>query len=186
MTSTTRTGNTAVNGIRTALGVGGLVSAAVGILILVWPGRTAMVVTAIIAVWAMIAGLVYVAIGIFSKAKGGWTRTGNILLGLVFVVASIVAFANLSQTTEWLAVFLGILVGVVWIVEGITTLATLRDASSKAWAVLYSILSIVAGVALILSPVWGVMALWWLLAIGLIVLGVVNIVRAFRFGARRA
>ena len=34
---------TATNGIRTALGVGGVLSLILGILILVWPGKTAMV-----------------------------------------------------------------------------------------------------------------------------------------------
>ena len=64
----------AVNGIRTALGIGGVLAVIVGILILVWPGRTAAVVTAIIAIYAIAAGLVYAGLGIFSKAKGGWSR----------------------------------------------------------------------------------------------------------------
>ena len=40
----------AVNGIRTALGIGGVLSVIAGVLILAWPGQTAMVVTAIVAI----------------------------------------------------------------------------------------------------------------------------------------
>ena len=74
----------AVNGIRTALGIGGVLAVIVGILILAWPGKTAMVVTAIIAIYAIVAGLVYAGLGIFAKTKGGWARVGHIALGVLF------------------------------------------------------------------------------------------------------
>ncbi|MFB8228008.1 HdeD family acid-resistance protein [Cellulosimicrobium sp. NPDC055967] len=175
-----------VNGIRTAVGVSGLVSAILGVLILVWPGRTAMVVTAIVAAYAIIAGLVHLGLGLFSGGKGGWARVGRILLGVVFIVAGVLAFLNLGQTTTFLALFLGILVGILWIVEGIVDLTSLRDAASKTISILFAILSIVAGVVLLLTPLWGVTVLWWLLGLSLIVLGLVNIVRGFRYGTVRA
>ena len=103
----------AVNGIRTALGIGGVLAVIVGILILAWPGKTAMVVAAIIAIYAIAAGLVYAGLGIFSKNKGGWARVGHIALGVLFVIAGVVALMNLGQTTAWLAVFIGIVCVVV-------------------------------------------------------------------------
>ncbi|NYE20336.1 HdeD family acid-resistance protein [Microbacterium immunditiarum] len=182
MSTASAADRTAVNGIRTALGVGGVLAVIVGILILAWPAKTAMVVTAIIAIYAIAAGLVYAGLGIFSKQKGGWARIGHILLGVLFIIAGIVALFNLGATTAWLAVFLGILVGIMWIVEGIVSLSTLGDAASKGWTIFFAILSIIAGIILLFSPVWGVAVLWWLLGIALIVLGILNIVRAFRFG----
>lgn len=171
----------AVNGIRTALGVGGVLAIIVGILVLVWPGKTAMVVAAIIAIYAIAAGLVYAGLGIFSKTKGGWARVGHIVLGVLFVIAGIVAFANLGGTTAWLALFLGILVGIMWIIEGIVSLSTLGDAASKTWTIIFAIISIIAGVVLLFSPLWGALVLWWLLGISLVVLGLVNVIRAFTF-----
>ena len=172
----------AVNGIRTALGIGGVLAVIVGILILVWPGKTAMVVAAIIAIYAIAAGLVYAGLGIFSKSKGGWARVGHIALGILFIIAGVLALLNLGQTTAWLALFLGILVGIMWIVEGIVSLSTLGDAGSKGWTIFFAILSIIAGVVLLFSPIWGAAVLWWLLGISLIVLGIINVVRAFTFG----
>ena len=174
----------AVNGIRTALGIGGVLAVIVGILILVWPGKTAMVVTAIIAIYAIAAGLVYAGLGIFSKNRGGWSRIGHIVLGIVFIIAGIVAFLNLGQATAWLAFFLGILVGILWIIEGVVALSTLGDAASKGWTVFFAIISIIAGIVLLFSPLWGAAVLWWLLGIALIVLGIVQIVRAFTFGPK--
>jgi uncharacterized membrane protein HdeD (DUF308 family) len=181
MSTASEAEKSAVNGIRTALGIGGVLAVIVGILVLVWPGKTAAVVTAIIAIYAIAAGLVYAGLGIFSKTKGGWARVGHIVLGILFIIAGIVALLNLGQATAWLALFLGILVGIMWIVEGVVALSTLGDAASKGWSIFFAILSIIAGIVVLFSPVWGTLVLWWILGISLIVLGIINIVRAFTF-----
>jgi uncharacterized membrane protein HdeD (DUF308 family) len=184
--TTTTDPRTAANVVRTSLGIAGVLALIVGVLILVWPAKTATGVTALIAIYAIAAGLVYAGIGIFVRGKGGWSRAGHIVLGLVFVLAGVIAFTNLAQTKAWLAVFLGLVVGIMWIVEGIVALSSLRDSSSKGWSVFFAIVSIAAGITLLFSPVWGAVVLWWLLGISLIVLGVINIVRAFSFGRQRA
>lgn len=181
MSTASEAAKSAVNGIRTALGIGGVLAVIVGILILAWPGKTLAVVTAIIAIYAIAAGLVYAGLGIFSKTKGGWARVGHILLGILFIIAGVVALFNLAATTAWLLVFIGILVGIMWIVEGIVALSTLGDAASKGWSIFFAILSIIAGVIVVFSPIWGAVVLWWILGISLVVLGVINIVRAFTF-----
>lgn len=174
---------TAVNGIRTAFGVGGLVALIVGIIILVWPGHAAVALTAVIAAYAIVGGLVYAGLGIFSKSMGGWARVGHIILGILFIIAGIIAFTELAQTAVWLAVFIGILVGIMWIVEGVVALTTLAGSRTKAFAVVFAILSIVAGVIVLLSPLWSAVVLWWLFGISLVVLGIVQIVRAFALSA---
>ncbi|MDQ7877883.1 DUF308 domain-containing protein [Microbacterium sp. QXD-8] len=181
MSTASEAEKSAVNGIRTALGVGGVLALIVGVLILVWPGKTAAVVTVIIAIYAIAAGLVYAGLGIFSKTKGGWARVGHIALGILFIIAGVVALFNIGQTTAWLALFLGILIGIMWIVEGIVALSTLGDAASKGWSIFFAILSIIAGIIVLFAPIWGVIVLWWILGISLIVLGIINIVRAFTF-----
>jgi len=181
MSTASEAEKSAVNGIRTALGIGGVLALIVGILILVWPGKTAAVVTAIIAIYAIAAGLVYAGLGIFSKTKGGWARVGHIVLGILFIIAGVVALFNLAASTAWLALFIGILVGIMWIVEGIVALSTLGDAASKGWSIFFAILSIIAGIIVLFSPVWGTIVLWWILGISLIVLGIINVVRAFTF-----
>jgi len=173
---------TATNGIRTALGVAGVLTLIAGILILVWPGQTAAVVTGILAIYTIAAGLVYAGLGIFSTGRGGWARIGYIVLGVVFIAAGIVAFGNLTTTKLLLGVFVAAMVGIAWIIEGIVSLSTLGDASSKVWTVIFAIISIIAGVYLLFSPLWGAVVLWWLLGIMLIVMGIVNIVRGFTFG----
>ena len=181
MSSEATAEKSAVSTVRVTLGLIGLLALIAGILILVWPQKVAEVVVAIIAIYAIVAGVVYAAMGVFSRTRGGWARVGHIMLGIIFVIAGIVALANLGTATGWFAVFFGIFVGVAWIIEGIVSLSTLGGAGSKGWTIFFAILSIIAGIILITSPLWGAAVLWLLLGISLAVLGIIQIVRAFTF-----
>jgi uncharacterized membrane protein HdeD (DUF308 family) len=172
----------AVKAIRLALGIGGAISLIVGILILVWPVHTAEVATAIVAIYVVIAGLVYAALGIFSRTKHGWSRVGHIVLGVLFVIAGVFALINLSAATAGFAVFAGVLVGILWLMEGVVSLSTLGDAGSKGWTIFFAIVSVIAGITLIFSPLYGAAILWIFLGISLIVLGAFQLMRAFTFG----
>lgn len=185
MTSAQTTTRTAVDGIRIAIGVVGGLSLVAGVVILVWPGKTAMIVTAIIAAYTVVAGAIYAAVGGLSRSKGGWARVGHVLLGLVFIAAGVLAFMNLGQTALWLGVFLGVLIGVLWIVEGVIALSTLSRSGSTGWTLIFAIFSIAAGVVLLFAPLWGATVLWLLMGVSLVVLGVVNVVRAITLGRSR-
>lgn len=182
MTDTPSSARSALSALRIALGASGAVSLIVGILILVWPGRTAMVVTGIIAVYAVVAGIIYGSVGFLSGSLRGSSRFAHIGLGVLFVVAGIIAFFNLAVTTEFVAVFLGVLVGIMWVVEGIVALSTLGVAPSAGWSIFFAIVSILAGVLLLLSPLLAAVLLFWLLGISLVVIGVFQIVRAITLG----
>lgn len=178
MSSVENTERRVVDTLRTAIGVVGVIALVVGILILVWPGKTALVVTAIVGIYLIVAGLGFVGSAVFGTARSGWGRVGHLLLGVLYVVAGVLALVDLGTATVSLAVFLAILVGVMWVAEGVIALTTLALTPAKVWTVLFALLSIVAGVLLFLSPLWGALTLWWLLGISLVVLGVVQIVRA--------
>lgn len=168
--------------IRVTLAVSGVVALIAGIVLLVWPLKTAIIVTGIIASYLVIAGLVYVGLGIFSGKKGGWARVGHIVLGLLYIVAGVVAFLNLQAATITLALVTAIFLGVSWIVDGVVALTLLNKDGSKAWTIIYAILSIAAGVIVIFSPLLAAVALWWILGITLVVLGIIQIVRAITLG----
>ncbi|MCX6501261.1 MAG: DUF308 domain-containing protein, partial [Microbacterium sp.] len=83
MSATAADAKRVVNTIRIALGIGGLVALIMGILILVWPLKTAAIVTAMIAIYAIATGLVYSGLAIFSKSLRGWARVGHAALGVL-------------------------------------------------------------------------------------------------------
>ncbi|MFB7250798.1 HdeD family acid-resistance protein [Microbacterium sp. NPDC056234] len=168
--------------LRVALAVSGVLALIVGILLLVWPGKSAGVLTWILALFFLIAGLVNIAIGIFSGKGGGWARVGHIALGLLYIVVSVIAFANLAATTATLAIIVGIFIGVGWIVDGIVSLTLIKQAASKGWTITFAIISIIAGVIVLFAPLYTVLVLWWILGIALVVIGIVQIVRAITLG----
>jgi len=175
--------NRAIDTVRTMLGLGGLIALVVGILILVNPVKSGeafmMVISIIVALYAVGVGAVYLGSAIFSKSMRGWPRIGNALLGLLYIVAGIILFANLAAAAVVLAAFLSILIGIVWIVEGIIAFTTLKQSGHRVLTVIYAIISIIAGLVLLLAPLLGAVTLWVLLGISMIVMGAIQIVRAF-------
>lgn len=171
--------NSVRSNVRAALAIGGLVSIVVGIALLVWPEKSATVIAAIIGVYAVIAGLTYIGIGLSSLDKTGWARVGHILLGVLYIIAGYVFFSNLEATTAILVVLITIMIGAIWIVEGITAFTTIGHASSKAWSIVYGVISIIAGLVLLFSPIASAVVLWVILGVSAIVLGIVQVARSF-------
>ncbi len=170
-----------VSSFRVLLGIAGVVAAVVGVLILAWPDKSGMFVAAVLAVYAIIAGLVYAGVGLFARNLKGWSRVGHVLLGVLYVIAGIVVLTNLSTSTALLALLVGITVGIVWIIEGIVALTTLPNSPMRGWTIFYAIVSLLGGLTLIVQPLFGAAVLWWLLGIALVVLGIVQVVRAIQF-----
>lgn len=168
--------------IRVALAVSGVIALLAGIVLLVWPEKSAVIVTAIFATYLIIAGLVYIGLGIFSGAKGGWSRVGHIVLGLIYIAAGVIAYANLGAAAATLALVVVIFIGISWIVDGVVALSLLGRDGSRVWTLLYALLSIIAGIIVLFSPVIAGFAFWLLLGISLVVLGIIQIVRAITLG----
>lgn len=169
------------NGIRTALGIVGVMALVVGVLILVAPLKTASVITAFIALYALVSGLVYAGIGIFSTGLSGASRLWNTILGVVFVISGIIAFSQLGTTTVLLAGIVAIFVGITWIIEGVVALLTLYKTPNKGWAAAYAVVSLIAGVVVIVAPFAAAKLLWLFIGVSLVVLGLVQVWRAFTF-----
>lgn len=178
-TSTSQTTQRPVNPFRVAVLIGGLIALGFGLAVLVWPVKTALAVTGVLAFYAIAAGIVYIAIGALAKWHSTGSRVGHALLGVLFILAGVYAFVSLQESAAFLAVFVTIMIGVMWIVEGFTALFTLGGEGSGALTILFAIISVIAGFALLSTPVWGAGFLWWLFAVSLLVLGILNIVRAF-------
>ncbi len=174
--------------VRTALGTGGLVAVALGIFILLYPNKSAdvamKIVAVVIAIYALVIGIVYLSTAFFSKNLKGWARTSPILLGVIYVIAGIVLLANLRLAGAVIAIFLSVTIGVVWLVEGVMAFVAMSRGGKNGWNIFYGVISIIAGLSLIIMPIAGAFTLWWLLGISLVVLGAVQIVRVLQ--SRRA
>ncbi len=173
----------AVDGVRVMFGVGGLIAIIIGILVMVNPLQSAQffasVLAVILAVYMVVMGVVYLGTAVFSKSLGGWARTGNILLGLLYIIAAIILFANLGVASAVLLVFIAIIIGIMWIIEGIMSFTTVKSSGHPVLSIVYGIISIIAGGVLIFSFALGVAVLVWMIGISLVVLGLLQVIRAF-------
>ncbi|WP_036923886.1 HdeD family acid-resistance protein [Acidipropionibacterium thoenii] len=163
---------------RRFVAITGLVAALAGVAILVWPGHAWKAITVVMAIYAIIAGIVYVVVAAMGRSLGTGGRIGHGLLGLLYIVAGCVAFGQLSQTAGFLAIFIAVMIGVMWVMEGFVALFVVSTEGSSAWTIIFAIISILAGLSLVTSPVWGAVFLWWLLGLSLVVLGLLNAFRA--------
>lgn len=177
----------AVDAVRIMLGLGGLISLILGILIMVNPVKSGaimmQIVAVVVALYMVGVGVVYLGAAVFSKSMKGWPRTGNVVLGILYVIAGIILFSNLAATAAVLTMFISIMIGVMWILEGFLVFSTVKSSGHRALAVVYGIISVIAGLVLILSPLLAAVTLWLLIGISMVVLGAIQVARAFSVNA---
>ena len=172
-------GKNGINAVRAAFGLVGILGVALGVALLVWPGKTIGVAVAIAGIYFIIAGIARIALSIFSRGLGA----GHRILGLVVLLAGVVVLRNLDTSTEVLVLIAVIALGFAWIVDGIMSIVESgkRDRSRGA-GIAFGIFSILAGIVVLVWPAGTALAFAILFGIILTILGVTGIVRAFTFG----
>ena len=157
----------------------GILSILFGVFTLLWPGVT---LTSLVWIFAFSV----IAQGI-SVIHGSWiTRNVNknwwifLLLGIVYIVAGIVCFANPGLT----AVYLVILMGISWLVTGLleiyAAISLRKEIENEGWLILGGLLSVIAGIYVVLRPGAGALALLWLIGGFSIAFGIMLIMLALR------
>lgn len=166
-----------VTAVRTGFGISGVVSLILGLLVLFWPEATLSVIAFFFGLYFLISGGLRVVSGIAAAMTPG-LRVLNIIVGLLLFIVGIVAIRNPLSS---LAV-LGMLVGIAWIIEGIMAFVEIESGGSRWYAIIFGVLSVVAGIVVLFLPVASLAALVIFGGIFLVVLGVVQLVRAITFG----
>ncbi len=172
----------AIRGLRAAFVISGAAALILGIVLLLWPSKTLAVVAVFLGINFLITGAVKVALGIFSHSLSAGLRILDVLLGLLILVAGVITLRNAAATGEALLIFTVIFIGIGWIIEGIIAIAEAGKGSTRLWAIVFGALSVLAGIVVLVVPVWTAQWLLLVTAIMLIILGVVGLVRAFTFG----
>src|SRR4030095_5605022 len=155
----------------------GIVTVGLGIVVLVWPDKTIVVVAVLFGIQLVIAGIFrFVSALAIDDAPGG-TRALLALLGVLAFIVGIYALRHVNVTIAALALVLGIF----WIVNGAIELFTAighRELPGRGWTIILSLLSIVAGIVVLAYPDISLVALAIVLGIWLVALGIPNIIRA--------
>ena len=164
---------------RWGFGIAGLVAIAMGIVVLVWPNEIVKIAALLVGIYAVLSGLIYIFTAIRAKELKSLARITRVVAGIAFITAGIVMLSFLSASAVVLANVLGVILGILWMVEGVSALMLLRGrVEQNALATGYAIVALVIGVLLLLTPVWGTAFLRWMIGFGLVLLGIAQVYRA--------
>jgi uncharacterized membrane protein HdeD (DUF308 family) len=167
-----------ITGLRMAFAVSALVAIGIGTILLVWTEATLTVIAVLFGLYFVISGAVRIVRGVASSGVATGGRVLNIVLGVLVVILGIVALRN----PEGSLAILGLVVGIVWIVDGVAALVEYSTDTSRWPGILLGVVGIVAGVIVLFAPVETIGVLVTIGGIMLLVSGVVQLVRAVTFG----
>jgi uncharacterized membrane protein HdeD (DUF308 family) len=160
----------------------GVITVLTGIVVLVWPGRTLIVVAVLFGIQLIVTGI-FRFVAAFAADESGATRVLYALLGIFSLIIGLYAVRHILITL----LALGLLLGIFWVVSGVIELFNAlqhRTMGHRGWTAVMGILSIVAGLVLLAYPGLSLVTLALLLSIWLLVLGVMEIGLALRLRSR--
>jgi uncharacterized membrane protein HdeD (DUF308 family) len=157
----------------------GIITLLAGLLTLVWPGRTIVVIAVLFGIQLVVAGIFRFVAAFAVDEESGGMRVLLALLGVLSLIVGLYALRHLQVTIAALALLLGIF----WIVNGaVETFAALshRGMQGRGWTIFMGLLSVVAGIVVLVYPGISLLTLALVLGFWLLVYGIMEIVLAFR------
>ena len=157
----------------------GIVTLLAGLFALFWPGRTIVVIAVLFGIQLVVAGIFRFIAALAADEESGGARALLALLGVLSFIVGLYALRNVLVTIAALALLLGIF----WIVNGaVEVFAALshRGMQGRGWTIFMGLLSVVAGVVVLVYPAISLATLAVVLGFWLLVYGIMEIVLAFR------
>ena len=167
-----------VKQIRGGLMALAIIAIVLGIVTLVWPDVSLLAVAELFGLYLVVSGAARMAFAGAATPMGTAVRWIIGFLGALVVIAGVIC---LYSTFESLIV-LTITLGIGWIIEGIADMlagATGQTPMPRWWAVVTGVITLIAGIAVLLLP--GVALTMFVIAGGflLILIGVATLIAAF-------
>jgi uncharacterized membrane protein HdeD (DUF308 family) len=156
----------------------GVITLVTGILVLIWPGRTLVVVAVLFGIQLIVTGIFRFGAA-FAAGESGATRVLYAVLGVFSLIIGLYAVRHVFITL----LALGLLLGIFWVISGVIELFNAvahKTMGSRGWTALMGVLSIVAGLILLAYPGLSLLTLAILLSVWLLVLGLMEISLALR------
>jgi len=157
----------------------GILSLALGILVYILPGDSIVFAAALFGAYLLVTGAAQVFFAFALHVTAG----GRVLLfisGAASLVLAVLCFRHFGQGLA--IVLLAIWIGIGFIFRGVATLiSAISDPHlpGRAWQIFLGLVSLLAGIVMLASPLESIDILTLVVAIWLIVIGVFEIVSSF-------
>lgn len=157
----------------------GILSIMAGGFFLIWPGITIVVIAVLFGIWLIISGIVQLVQGFNNDLSGG-QRALAIIVGIISIALGVLCFrGGIVNGVYILSLFVGfsfLFRGLWQLIAGIQA----RGMSGRGLLIFGGILGIIAGIIVLAVPFDSVVVLAWIAGIWLVVMGVIEIVYAFK------
>ncbi|MCW8127372.1 HdeD family acid-resistance protein [Microbulbifer halophilus] len=150
-----------------------------GLLALIWPGISLLALVILFGVYALLDGFLALVAAVLGRHKSTplWWL---ILAGLISVAAGVVTFAYPQVTALVLVIFIGAWALVRGLFEIVGAVRLRREIDNEWLLIAAGLLSVIFGIAILVNPGAGAVALVWLIGIYAILFGLPMIWLAFR------
>lgn len=153
----------------------GVLSLAVGVVALVWPGKTVIVVAIVFAIWLIVSGIFSLVRG-FAHGLTGGMRALFIITGILSLVLGIFAIRGEFQELYILSLFIGI----GFLFRGFASLFLgFESKEGRGSNIFFGIVMIIGGVVVLVWPIESLITLTWVVGIWLMIIGIYEVIAAF-------
>ncbi len=158
------------------VGLRGVVAIVFGVLAVVWPSITAVVLALLFGAFVVVDG-VSAIVAAFRRRGEGAQRVALIILGLIGVAAGVTALVWPGIT----AVVLAAVVGAWAVVTGIFEIWAAASRRRGDWSlILVGVLSVLAGILILVRPDVGAVSIALVIGVYAIIAGVLQLAAAWR------
>jgi len=158
----------------------GLVTLTLGVVVLVWPGKSVVVAAALFGVYLLASGIAQ-AIAAFTVDVPGSSRVLLFVSGALSVALGVYAFHDFNDgAAVWV---LATWIGVGFLFQGVaeTVLAiNHKELPERGWYIFAGVLSVLAGMVVIAWPISSIVVLAIVAGAWLVVIGTTQIVWALK------
>ena len=172
----------AITTVRASFALLGVLALGLGIALLAWPGKTITALAVILGAYLLVEGVIRIVMALVTPLIHAGSRLLSILFGVLFILGGVVMMRNPGLSGETLLVVVAIISGVDWMMEAVLALLEAGSAQSRGWAIAFGIISLLAGIIVLVTPAWSAVMLMVFTGASMVVMGIVALVRAFTFG----
>lgn len=148
----------------------GVITVILGIIVSSLPSQSLMVIAILLGILLIVSGI-YHLIAVFGR--GERHRLWHGIAALLFIVTGVILVRHLQLSVA----IIGLVVGLTWIVQGVSLLlvgATRGPRTGGGWSLFFGVISLIAGIVVVSTPVASVTVLAVLTGIWFIIMGLME------------
>jgi uncharacterized membrane protein HdeD (DUF308 family) len=159
--------------------ISGLLAVVLGVLILVWPGKSLIVASVLFGIYLLVSGVAQVIFA-FSLHVSAGSRILLFVSGAASLILAVLAFRHFGE--GYAILLLAIWIAVGFIFRGTaTTVSAISEPRlpGRGWAIFFGVITMIAGVIVLAYPFDSIVTLTLVAGIWLIIIGVFEMISAF-------